>query len=169
MQIYNPCTRNFLKNMKKPEKNVFPSTDFIYMTEEEKENHLSQGNLSYVKGKNKDLENSKFFKNNIKNDNNNFNFGANVSRNVSNDSEDDKKLLKNSYDSIDTPNDNISLHEIFGNSIKYILSLKPFLNKMDNKSVKKMEFVYMKNDLKKKGLNVDKLLDGCLDCMKDIL
>ena len=32
-----------------------------------------------------------------------------------------------------------------------------------------MEFVYMKNDLKKKGLNVDKLLDGCLDCMKDIL
>ena len=170
LQIYNPCTRNFLKNMKKPEKNVFPSTDFIYMTEEEKENHLSQGNLSYVKGKNKDLENSKFFKNNIKNDNNNnLNFGANVSRNVSNDSEDDKKLLKNSDDSIDTPNDNISLHEIFGNSIKYILTLKPFLNKMDNKSVKKMEFVYMKNDLKKKGLNIDKLLDGCLDCMKDIL
>ena len=169
LQIYNPCTRNFLKNMKKPEKNVFPSTDFIYMTEEEKENHLSQGNLSYVKGKNKDLENSKFFKNNIKNDNNNFNFGANVSRNVSNDSEGDKKFLKNSDDSIDTPNDNISLHEIFGNSIKYILTLKPFLNKMDNKSVKKMEFVYMKNDLKKKGLNVDKLLDGCLDCMKDIL
>ena len=130
---------------------------------------MSQGNLSYVKGKNKDLENSKFFKNNIKNDNNNFNFGANVSRNVSNDSEDDKKLLKNSDDSIDTLNDNISLHEIFGNSIKYILTLKPFLNKMDNKSVKKMEFVYMKNDLKKKGLNVDKLLDGCLDCMKDIL
>ena len=171
LQIYNPCTRNFLKNMKKPEKNVFPSTDFIYMTEEEKENHLSQGNLSYVKGKNKDLENSKFFKNNIKNDNNNnnLNFGANVSRNVSNDSEGDKKFLKNSDDSIDTPNDNISLHEIFGNSIKYILTLKPFLNKMDNKSVKKMEFVYMKNDLKKKGLNVDKLLYGCLDCMKDVL
>jgi len=31
-----------------------------------------------------------------------------------------------------------------------------------------MEFVFMKNDLMKKGYKVDKLLYGCLDCIKEI-
>ena len=31
-----------------------------------------------------------------------------------------------------------------------------------------MEFEFLKNDLVKKGLNIYKLLDGCLDCINDI-
>ena len=40
---------------------------------------------------------------------------------------------------------------------------------MGSKSIKKMEFTFLKNDLLKKGLNIDILLNGCLDCIKDIL
>ena len=39
-----------------PEKNIFPTIDFIYLSEEEKENYLSKGNLTYVKGK-EDIKN----------------------------------------------------------------------------------------------------------------
>ena len=158
IQISNPKTMYLLQTKKKPEKNIFPNIDFIYMTEEEKEIYLSKGNLAYAKGKNKDISN-----------NNKLNSEDGVSKNDFASKEVSNKLLKNSVDNnINNLNDNIALHKVFETSFKCILLFKPFFNKIDNKSIKKMEFVFMKNDLKKKGFDVDKLLDGCLDNMKYI-
>ena len=156
--------------MKMPEKNIFPTIDFIYLSEEEKENYLSKGNLTYVKGK-EDIKNQNFFNSN--NDNNNKtnmnNFSRKELRNVFINNETNIKLLNKSIDNINCCKETIELHKIFENSIKCILLLKPYLNKMGSKSIKKMEFTFLKNDLLKKGFNIDILLNGCLDCIKDIL
>ena len=79
-----------------------------------------------------------------------------------------QNFLNSSFDNINNLNETIDLHKIFETSIKYILLLKPYLNNMDNKSIKKMKFEFLKNNLIKKGLNVDKLLYGCLDSISDI-
>ena len=167
LERYNPKTINFLRSMKKPEKNIFPTIDFIYLSEEEKEHYCSQRNITYVKGK-EDIKISKFFNININNNINIFNISNNVNRDVFINNENNRKLINTSVENLNSSNEAIVLHKIFENSIKAILLLKPFLYKMGNKSIKKMEFVYLKNDLKKKGYSVNKLLDGCLDCIKDI-
>ena len=176
LKISHQQTRNLLRTLKKPEKNVFPTIDFIFMNEEEKENYLNQGNLTYVKGKNKDLGNSNFFNininsninNNINNNINKFNYEDSVYKNVSINSIINQKVLNSSIENINNLNESIDLHKIFETSIKYILLLKPYLNNIDKKYIKKMEFEFLKNDLVKKGLNIYKLLDGCLDCINDI-
>ena len=167
LDIYNPKTIKLLRTMKKPEKNIFPTIDFIYLSEEEKENYLSKGNFTYVKGKN-DIKKSNFF--NISNNNkiNIFNFSNNLCSNVFINNEIKTKLTNENVDNINSPKEAFELYKIFGNSIKNILLLKPFLNKFGNNSIKKMEFLFLKDDLMKKGYNVDKLLYGCLDCIKDI-
>jgi len=167
LEIYNPKTINLLQAMKKPEKNVFPTIDFIYLSEEEKEYYLSKGNFTYVKGKN-DIKLSNFFNISYNNKINIYNFNVNVKQDIFINNENNHKLINESIDNINSPKEAIELYKIFGNSIKSILLLKPFLNKFGNNSIKKMEFVFMKNDLMKKGYNVDKLLDGCLNCIKDI-
>ena len=171
LDIYNPKTIKLLQEIKKPEKNIFPTIDFIYLSEEEKENFLSKGDFTYVKGKD-DIKNSNFF--NINNININiYNFNNNLYNNIFINNEINNEIktkLKNeNVDNINSPKEAIELHKIFGNSIKRILLLKPFINKIGNKSIKKMEFVFVKNDLMKKGYDVDKLLYGCLDCIKDLL
>ena len=171
LEINNPKTINLLMKMKMPEKNIFPTIDFIYLSEEEKENYLSKGNLTYVKGK-EDIKNSNFFNSNNDNNNNKTNmnnFSRKELRNVFINNETNIKLLNKSIDNINCCKETIELHKIFENSIKCILLLKPYLNKMGSKSIKKMEFTFLKNDLLKKGLNIDILLNGCLDCIKDIL
>jgi len=168
LNIYNQKTINLLRTKKRPEKNVFPTIDFIYLSEEEKENYFSQRNLTYVKGKD-DIKNSNFFdNNNINNKIKIDNFNDSVNRDVFINNEIKTKLINEYVDNINSPKEAVELFKIFGNPIKNILLLKPFLNKFGNNSVKKMEFVFMKNDLMKKGYKVDKLLYGCLDCIKEI-
>ena len=167
VERYNPKTINFFRSKKKSEKNIFPTIDFIYLSEEEKENYCSQRNITYVKGI-EDIKISKFFNININNNINIFNINNGVNRDIFISNENNRKLLSSSVENINSVNEAIVLHKIFEKSIKDILLLKPFIYKMGNKPIKKMEFEYLKNDLKKKGYSVDKLLDGCLDCMKDI-
>ena len=168
LEIYNPKTRNLFKAMKKPKKNIFPFIDFIYLSEEEKEYYFSQGNITYIKGK-EDIKKSNYFNINININNkiniNNFNDSENIDAFINN--EINRKLLNESVD-INTSKEVNELYKIFESTIKSILYLKPFISKLGSKSVKKMEFLYMKNYLMKKGYNVDKLFYGCLDCMKDI-
>ena len=97
------------------------------------------------------------------------NFSRKELRNVFINNETNIILLNKSIDNINCCKETIELHKIFENSIKCILLLKPYLNKMGSKSIKKMEFTFLKNDLLKKGFNIDILLNGCLDCIKDIL
>ena len=67
------------------------------------------------------------------------------------------------------PNDPLTLHNIFHNSINHILAVKPFFIKLENCiPLKEMEFNYLKKDLNKNGNNIYTLLDGCLDCVNGI-
>ena len=61
------------------------------------------------------------------------------------------------------------LNKILENSIKHILFAKPYFNKFDRLSLKKLEFEYLQKDLSKKGINCINLFDGCLDCCNDLL
>ena len=159
LERYNPKAINFLRSMKKPEKNIFPTIDFIYLSEEEKENFLSKGDFTYVKGKD-DIKNSNFFNINTYLFNFSNSLYSNVFFNNEINNEIKTKLKNENVDNINSPKEAIELHKIFGNSIKRILLLKPFINKIGSKSIKKMEFVFVKNDLMKKGYDVNKLLYG---------
>ena len=66
-------------------------------------------------------------------------------------------------------NEPFEMHKIFQKPIKQILSAKPLFTKInDNKLINKIEFNYLKKDLKNKGINIYKILNGCLDNIKDI-
>ena len=68
-----------------------------------------------------------------------------------------------------SPNEPLILHNIFHNSIKHILSVKPFFIKFENNiPLEEMELDYLKKDLNKKGNNIYTLLNGSLDCIKGI-
>jgi len=59
------------------------------------------------------------------------------------------------------------LHKIFNNSINHILKLKPFFSKFKGISLQKLEFGYLKGELKKQGYEIEQLLGDCSDCLKD--
>ena len=86
----------------------------------------------------------------------------------------DKKSLKipfyfeNKMNTVE-PKDSLDLHKIFSNSIKHILLVKPYLYNINKKVLKKMEFEFLKEDLNKQGININYLLNGCLDSVKNII
>ena len=47
------------------------------------------------------------------------------------------------------------LHKIFNNSINHILKLKPFFSKFKGISLQKLEFGYLKGELKKQGYEIE--------------
>ena len=51
---------------------------------------------------------------------------------------------------------------LFSNSIDHILFAKPFFMTKKNIPLRKLELEYVKDDLKKYGIDVYKLLEGCL-------
>ena len=70
---------------------------------------------------------------------------------------------------VNKPKDPLDLHKIFSNSIKHILIVKPYLNNINIQILKKMEFEYFKEDLNKQGININYLLNGCLDSVKEVI
>ena len=73
----------------------------------------------------------------------------------------------------------IELYKLFKNSINHILSVQPFFCKLNNFPLRKMELSFFKKDLKmelsffkkdlaKKNKDINILLDGCLDSLKNI-
>ena len=66
------------------------------------------------------------------------------------------------------PDDPLFLHNLFKNTIKHILLVKPFFIKLEKYiPLQKMEFDFFKKELNKNGNNINILLDGCLDCIVD--
>ena len=65
--------------------------------------------------------------------------------------------------------DPYELYNIFKDSIKHILFSKPFYVNIRNARLEKMEYSYFKNDLLQKGVDIHRLLGGCLDCIKDCI
>ena len=64
---------------------------------------------------------------------------------------------------------NLALHNIFKNTIDYILLVKPFFIKLEkNIPLKEMEFNYFKKELKKREIDIFALLNGCLDSVNNI-
>ena len=65
-------------------------------------------------------------------------------------------------------NNSPNLHSIILNLIKNILLVQTRLNNINKMSLKKMEYEYFKNNLSQKGINVNSLLGGCLDCLNEV-
>ena len=63
--------------------------------------------------------------------------------------------------------DPFELYDVFKDSINHILFSKPFFDNIRNFPLKKLEYKFLKNDLSKKGVDINVILEGCLDCIKD--
>ena len=189
IEFSNPKTKNFILKLKKPKNIIFPFLDFIFLSEKDKENYFGPGNIAYSSSNNKsynnvilnefieendfDLNNTNInFKINFLKNNNKINKSIN-SLNLNNPNK--QKELKNFITHENIPKNIIEsssiepyeLHKIFNNSINHILKLKPFFSKFKGISLQKLEFGYLKGELKKQGYEIEQLLGDCLDCLKD--
>ena len=194
IKFSNPETKYLVQKIPKLKKSVFPTIDFIFLNEKEKENYFHSSEISYIGGNynnnEKDLEStlnnnpnfsSKAFSNELINknyvnykgqngyliENNSIdNLSLNLASNIylTNKLNSSKKEEKNYTNN--NSNDPLFLHNLFKNSISHILSVKPFFTKLKNNiPLKEMELDYLKKDLNKSGKNLYTLLDGCLDCI----
>ena len=194
IQFSNPDIRKIIMNLPKSKNTIFPNIDFIFLSEEQKENYLNSSEISYIKSNvnNQDINN--YYKNNnnyynfIRNDiqnssNRNFEFIQNQRNLIKNNSIGDLginnipnntrinslktlSLKENCYKNINL--DPTEMNKIFKKPIKQILGLKAFFAKNNNNKLwKKMEFNYFKKELKKNGINIYIIFDGCLDFKKD--
>ena len=60
-------------------------------------------------------------------------------------------------------------HNLIDNSIKHILTVKPFYSNIKNFPLKKLELEFFKTSLEKNSHNFYVLFEGCLDCINDII
>ena len=184
----DPKMKDLALKMKKPKNLIFPFFDFIYLSEEEKENYFTQGNISYfrsnsIESKNNKIDNYDCSKIELKSINshiinshfedridniadkyelNNFYFKDNsININIINN---EKKI--NVYNDLFEPNE---FHNLINNSLNHIFSAKPFYSNIKNIPLKKLELDYFKKALEKENKNFNKLFEGCLDCLNDII
>ena len=184
IELSNEEIKNILKKGKSLN-NILPSIDFIFLTEEQKENYFSTGNISYIKNNsnqtldtfmnnNYSLSNSYNIINNSYNIINVFNID-NIERNIDNDIHKDinleKENLRNCNSNINVNREKYQdpedLYSIFKDSINHILLAKPFYVRNSNIPLNKLEYDYLRDDLLKKGIDINLVLKGCLDCIKD--
>ena len=175
---------NLIK-MTNPKKNILPSEEFKFLTEEEKAFYFKSGNIRYIKSdiisdkKNTKEKNNIFFndlneQNNFRDKNTcrkckyfNFPIGKNPSKfldlNIVNNKMNETNFISGS-NSIEP----IELYKLFNNSINHILSVQPFFFKLNNFPLRKMELSFFKKDLAKNNKDINILLEGCLDSLKNI-
>ena len=173
IELNNFEIKNILKKSKKSN-NVLPSIDFIFLTEEQKEKYFNKDNISYVKSNsNRTLDN--FLNNNFMFNNHFSTINIYNINNVRLDINKSNISEKGNFDVLnlnykqsinkDKYQDPEDLYRIFSGSINHILSAKPFFEKIRNIPLKKLEYVYLKEDLSRKGININLVLKGCLDCI----
>ena len=141
---------DLIKKITNPKKNKLPSPEFIFLTEEEKENYFSSGNFSY-----------------ISNNTINFSICKSSSRLLDLNTVNNKIYQTNSI-TVSNSIEPIELYKIFKNSINHILSAQSFFSKMKNFPLRKMELAFFQKDLEKNNIDINLLLDGCLDFLKKI-
>ena len=177
IELNNFEIKNILKKSKKSD-NVLPSIDFIFLNEEQKENYFNKGNISYIKSNsNRTLDtyikNNLYFNNsyNIINVFDINNIKLNINNNFNKDIMLEKENIRNcnfkqnvNREKYQDPQD---LCSIFNDSIKHILLAKPFFVRISNIPLNKLEYDYLKDDLLKKGIDINQVLKGCLDCIND--
>ena len=170
----NPKTKEFILKLKRPKKSIFPFMDFIFLSEREKENYFTQGNVKYISSDNSQnniysntpnnyIEKNDFGYNNFNNSMKNFNLNyinyPRESRYFGNNENIEKGISEQS--GIET----WELYRIFNNSINHILNSKPFFSKLKGLPLQKLELDYFKKELEKEGNNMNELLGECLDCL----
>ena len=159
---------------------VFPPISFINLSEEEKERFLESRNLGYAKDKSiiKNDSNKLYNSYNEINGNNEYsldipdsvflnNNNIQLNNNVININYTCKpsytlNIINKKDNNLFTSEDTSFLPILFSNSIDHILFAKPFFMTKKNIPLRKLEFEYFKDDLKKYGIDVYKLLEGCL-------
>ena len=172
-------------------KSRLPYIDFIFLNDEQKQKYLSSSDINYIKS-NDNKSNITLINNNNIMLNNNCNI-INI-YNIKFDINNNNMSQKNMFDQINNVNikndkdvkklkdfklnqslnekkyeEPYELYNIFNDSIKHILLARPFFVKVRNAPLTKMECDYFKNDLLKKGIDINIVLNGCLDCIKDYL
>ena len=169
LNLYNIKNFRYQNNIK----SVFPPISFINLSEEGKERFLESRNLGYAKDKRtikKDLNNLYNSYNEI-NGNNEYSLDIPDSVFLNNNVININYTCKPSYtlniinkkdNNLFTSEDTSFLPILFSNSIDHILFAKPFFMTKKNIPLTKLEFEYFKDDLKKYGIDVYKLLEGCL-------
>ena len=162
---------------------VFPPISFINLSEEEKERFLESRNLGYAKDKRIIKKDSNMLYNSYNeiNGNNEYSFDIpdsvflnnnNIQLNNNVINIDYTYKTSNTLNIINNFDDNNTFNSefigppflpiLFSNSIDHILFAKPFFMTKKNIPLRKLEFEYFKDDLKKYGIDVYKLLEGCL-------
>ena len=196
----DPKTKAQILEMPKPKKIIFPFFDFIYLSEEEKENYFTSGIISYFNTNSKlskanlfdnhdeSKTESKSINNYINITNNNFQVN-NIIVNISDKSKLNPIFFNNDNININNNDKNIFLnkininmsnnsdnsfetnefHNLIDNSIKHILTVKPFYSNIKNFPLKKLELEFFKTSLEKNSHNFYVLFEGCLDCINDII
>ena len=194
IQFSNPETKKIIMNLPKPKNTIFPNIDFIFLNEDQKEHYLHSTEISYIKSNSNNQDINNYYRNNnhyfnfIRNgiqNNSDGNFAINRNQNnlIKNKSIGDLginnmpnntriNVLKtlspkeNCYKNINL--EPTEMHKIFHKPVKQILELKSFFTKNNSDKLwKKMEFNYFKKELKKNGINIYILFDGCLDFTKE--
>jgi len=172
-------SNTYIKNLlSKPKewKSRLPYIDYIFLSEEEKQIYCSHNNICYVRNFNeKDISiliNNKcniiniYNINNIKLEINNNNIIKNNDKD--NDNSENFKDFDNK-NNVKKYQDPFELYNIFKDSINHILLSKSFFDIIKKVPLKKLEYNYFKNDLSKKGVDINVVLKGCLDCINDCI
>ena len=189
--IINLNIKNIFLKRQKNSKSVLPSIEYIFLNEDQKEKYFGPGNISYIKSNNNRIfdttlkNNFSMFKNicniyNINNINIIMNHNNIIQKNgykLSNviykknivNTKNFKGLTSKHDVDIKKYQDPYELYNIFKDSITHILFSKPFYVNIRNAPLEKMEYSYFKNDLLQKGVDIHRLLGGCLDCIKDCI
>ena len=174
-----------LINKTNPKKNILSSSEFKFLNKEEKELYFKSGNIGYIESdiisdKNNTKEKNNIFFNDLNEQNNfsdkntcrkckysNFPMDKNPNNlfdlNIVNNEINEINFISGS-NSIEP----IELYKLFNNSINHILSVQPFFCKLNNFPLRKMELSFFKKDLAKKNKDINIILDGCLDSLKNI-
>ena len=176
LNLYNIKNFRYQNNIK----SVFPPISFINLSEEEKERFLESRNLGYAKDKSIIKKDSNMLYNSFNeiNGNNEYSFdipdsvflnnnNIQLNNNVININYTCKpsytlNIINKKDNNLFTSEDTSFLPILFSNSIDHILFAKPFFMTKKNIPLRKLEFEYFKDDLKKYGIDVYKLLEGCL-------
>ena len=183
IKYFDQNTKDIIAKKIKPKNIKFPFLDFIFLSEEEKENYFSSGNISYVHINSNKLNNNLYnesknqlFNNLNKNNTNKYIF---CEHKINSEPKFNSLFSFKDYNIYSNPNSfNNNNHNLFNfedlykllqKSIKHIMLMKPFYIKMDSIPLKKLELDYFQKELEKNGTNLHELFDGCLDSIKDIL
>ena len=192
----DPKTKALILKMQKPKKIIFPFFDFIYLSEEEKENYFNSGIISYL-GTNSKKPKANLFDNHyepktefksLNNYINNFqvnNIIVNISdksklnpiffnNDIININNNDKNIFLNKINinmsnNSDNSFDSNEFHNLIDNSLKHILAVKSFYSNIKNFPLKKLELEFFKTSLEKNSYNFYVIFEGCLDCINDII